>query len=190
MWPWGHAAVGYLLYSLWCRRRDGRAPTAAAALSLAVGTQFPDLVDKPLGWTLGVLPSGRAGAHSLLVAAPVLALLWWRLDGDLWRRARAGFALGYLTHLATDGLYPLVEGEFADLAFLLWPALALPAGDESAGIVAHLLAADVTPYLLAELLLFVGASTLWVVDGLPGLGAVWRWCRRRAARASAALSGR
>ncbi len=190
MWPWGHAAVGYLLCSLWIRSRYGRVPTAGFVLPLAVGTQFPDLVDRPLSWTFGVLPSGRAGAHSLLVAVPLLALLWWRLDSDIGRRAWAGFAIGYLVHLATDGIYAFIDGEFAELSYLLWPALALPAYEESTGILAHFLAADITPYLLAELLLFAAATLLWAFDGAPGLRAVGQWCKRRAEGATAALSSR
>ncbi|MBX0287832.1 metal-dependent hydrolase [Haloarcula salinisoli] len=180
MWPWGHAAVGYLLCSLWIRSRYDRRPTAGIVLPLAVGTQFPDLVDKPLAWTFGVLPSGRAGAHSLLVAVPLLALLWWRVDGTTARRAWAGFAVGYLVHLATDGVYALLEGDVSGLTYLFWPALSLPSYAESPGILAHFLAADITPYLLAELLLFAAATLLWAVDGAPGLRAVGRWCKRRA----------
>lgn len=190
MWPWGHAAVAYLLCSLYIRTRYGRAPAAGIVLPLAVGTQFPDLVDKPLAWTVGVLPSGRAGAHSLLVAVPLLAFLWWRLDGPTERRAWAGFAVGYLTHLATDGVYALLDGEFAELSYLLWPALELPSYEESTGIVGHFLAADITPYLLTELLLFAAATLLWAVDGAPGLRAVGRWCKRRADGATTALSSR
>ena len=190
MWPWGHAAVGYLICSLWLRTRYDRKPTAGIVLPLALGTQFPDLIDKPLGWTFGVLPSGRAGAHSLLVAIPLIAFLWWRLDSDAGRQAWASFALGYLSHLATDGLYPLIEGQFADLSYLLWPALTLPAYEESPGIIAHFLAADITPYLLAEVVLFAAATLLWAVDGAPGLRAVGRWCKRRADGATRALSSR
>ena len=190
MWPWGHAAVGYLLCSLWLRSRDGHAPTAAVVLPLAVGTQFPDLIDKPLAWTFGVLPSGRTGAHSLLVAVPLLTFLWWRLDDDTGRRAWAGFAVGYLAHLATDGVYALLDGEFVELSYLLWPALALPTYEESAGIVAHFLAADITPYLLAEVVLFLAATLLWAADGVPGLRAMGRWCKRRADSATTALSSR
>ena len=190
MWPWGHAAVGYLLCSLYLRTRYGRVPTAGVVLPLAVGTQFPDLVDKPLAWTFGVLPSGRAGAHSLLVALPLLAVLWWRLDGRTERRAWVGFATGYLVHLATDGVYALAAGEFDGLAYLLWPVLSLPSYDESAGILAHFLAAEPTPPLLAELLLFAAATLLWAVDGAPGPWAVGRWCKRRVDGATRTLSSR
>ena len=190
MWPWGHAAVAYLLCSLWVRSRDGHAPTAGIVLPLAVGTQFPDLIDKPLAWTFGVLPSGRAGAHSLLVAVPLLALLWWRFSSPAARRAWAGFAIGYLTHLATDGVYSVLDTEFAELAYLLWPAVSLPPAEESTGIVGHFLAADMTPFLLFEIVLFAVATLLWAVDGAPGLRAIGRWCKRRADGATTALSSR
>jgi hypothetical protein len=170
--------------------RHRRLPTAGVVLPLAVGTQFPDLVDKPFAWTFGILPSGRAGAHSLLVAVPLLALLWWHFDSDTGRRAWAGFAVGYLAHLATDGLYPLLDGEFAELSFLLWPALPLPTYAESAGIVAHFAAAEVTVPLLVEVGLFALATVVWAADGLPGLRTAGRWCKRRVDVATAALSSR
>lgn len=58
MWPWGHAAIGYLLFSMDTRLRYGRRPGGPATILLFFGTQFPDLVDKPLAWTLPLLPSG------------------------------------------------------------------------------------------------------------------------------------
>ena len=60
MWPWGHLALGYLLHSPLARARFGRPPTDRATLLLVIGTQLPDLVDKPLAWWLGVLPAGRS----------------------------------------------------------------------------------------------------------------------------------
>ena len=65
MWPWGHLAVGYLVYSGLSRWRFGRLPGSVATLAVALGTQLPDLVDKPLAWTVNVLASGRSLAHSL-----------------------------------------------------------------------------------------------------------------------------
>lgn len=190
MWPWGHIAVGYLLCSLWYRWRDGNVPTAGVAISLAVGTQFPDLIDKPLAWTFGVLPSGRAGAHSLLIAIPLLVFLWWRVDSSAKRRAWGGFALGYLAHLAADGVYSLVDAEFAELSYLFWPVLALPGYDESTGIVAHFLTANITLPLLSELVLFVAATLLWTADGTPGVRLVGRWCKHGTDGVITALSRR
>ena len=60
MLPWGHLAVGYLAYSLAVRVRSGGPPAGLAVAALAVGTQFPDLIDKPLVSWVSVLPSGRS----------------------------------------------------------------------------------------------------------------------------------
>ena len=49
MWPWEHLAIGYLAYSLLGRLAWRRPPTVGTAITVAFGTQFPDLVDKPLG---------------------------------------------------------------------------------------------------------------------------------------------
>ncbi len=102
MWPLGHAAVGYLLYTLATRARFDRPPTALALCALLVGTQFPDLVDKPLAWYVGVLPTGRTLAHSLLVLIPVsLVVLALARRYD---RTELGFAfvLGALSHAVVD----------------------------------------------------------------------------------------
>jgi len=45
--------------------RKGRAVTNKEFWFLLFATQLPDLVDKTLGWSLDVLPSGRSLAHSL-----------------------------------------------------------------------------------------------------------------------------
>lgn len=71
MWPWGHLAVGYLLYSAAVRLRTGRPPRAAAVVLLLAGTQLPDVVDKPLAWVYHVVPQGYAVGHSVFVAVPV-----------------------------------------------------------------------------------------------------------------------
>ena len=49
MWPWEHLTIGYLAYSLLSRLAWRRPPTVGTAITVAFGTQFPDLVDKPLG---------------------------------------------------------------------------------------------------------------------------------------------
>lgn len=117
MWSWGHAAVGYLCYVAYLRRRYGSRPRGVTVVALAVGTQFLDIVDKTLAWQFGLLPNGRSLAHSLLVATVVLGALWVLTDGTR-RASAAAFAAGYLTHMFGDALYPLVTGEFHYLGFL------------------------------------------------------------------------
>jgi hypothetical protein len=184
MFPWTHLAAGYLVASLlWrlCGHRLG----GAAAVAAVVGTQFPDLVDKPLAWGLAVLPAGRSLAHSVFTAAAVSAVVLYAAA----RRDRFGpelaFAVGYASHLAGDTLPKLPAGDFDSLTFLLWPLLPLPeyegAGpvvaalaEVSASPVAHLLA---SPGRLAALVLLLA---VWSADGYPGAGGVIRYLGRSA----------
>jgi len=177
MWPWGHLAIGYLVYATYTRYRYDEHPAGLPAVVLAIATQFPDLIDKPLAYEVGVLPEGRALAHSLLVAVPLCALgLWiaWRTTG--WRsRSGAAFAIGYATHLFGDAFWSLFALDLDALSFLVWPVLAAPDYDttsfeghleqltESAGTVST---GTVTPFAI-EWVLFVLAVGLWIWHRLP-----------------------
>jgi hypothetical protein len=178
MWPWEHLAFGYVWYSLGRRLRTGGGPSHREVLALAVGTQLPDLVDKPLAWEFGLLPSGVSLAHSIFVALPVTvaALAVARYRGA--QSTGAAFGVGYLSHLAGDGLYYLlVQGE-ASINFVLWPFV--PAGDGSDQLlvtVPRLWASFVrfleTPrgklYLGLEVAFLAVAVGLWLWDGTPGI---------------------
>jgi membrane-bound metal-dependent hydrolase YbcI (DUF457 family) len=180
MWPWEHALVAYVGYSLLVRVLVRRPPSDGAAVAVVAGSQFPDIVDKPLAWVWQVLPAGRSLAHSLLFVFPVVTLVLlvaWGL-----RRTDLGvaFGVGYLSHLPADVVYPALLGEEADVGFLLFPLV--PIEEEAgSGVVPHLseFFADFTAflatdrgfyYLSAEVGLLVFAILLWVVDGKPGLG--------------------
>lgn len=182
MWPWEHVAVGYLAYSIMTRAWTRRPPRDAAAVAaVGFGALFPDLVDKPLAWTFGVLPSGTSLGHSVVLALPLtaaLALLTWHLGRPT---VGVAFAIGYFLHLPSDALYgalvlgaPVTPGSFA------WP-LAPAAPIERPGFgsnfwhyferyLAFLTGPDGVRYLVAELLLMGGALGLWLRDGAPGLG--------------------
>ena len=184
MWPWDHLAVGYLVVSLWRRWRSGRPPREAEAVAVVVGSQLPDLVDKPLGWGTTLLPSGHSLAHSLPVAIPTsiaVYLIARRFDrGDV----GSSFALAYLSHLPADVFYPMVLGRSPNFAFLFWPFVDI----ESSGTVA--LAGRVvelfvqflefleTPegiaFLFVEVALMLLTLLVWRRDGWPGLGVVRR----------------
>lgn len=188
MWPWEHLAVGYLAYSLWCRAVGRRGPQSDETLLLGFATQFPDLVDKPLGWSTTVLPDGTSLAHSLLVAVPLatLVLLVTRRYG----RPGLGiaFALGYLLHLPADVVYPVLFGGQLNPEILLWPLIPSPPEPtvslfgRTAELVALLLERLSTPagfrYVVLEVLLLVTALVAWISDGVPGLTllspATWR----------------
>lgn len=169
MWPWGHLALGYVLYSLGTRAGTRRGPDAWNVLALALGTQGPDLVDKPLAWWVSVLPGGRTLGHSLLFAGPllvVLAVLAWRVGG---LDRVAAFAVGWVSHLAGDAVEPFLVGSYGELAFLLWPAMPTVVYDVEPSVLWHLSQISLDSVVLAELALVAVVVALWVVDGLPGL---------------------
>ena len=171
MLPWGHAAVGYLLYTALVHYRDDvdGVPAGAPVLALAIGTQFADLVDKPLAWYLGILDSGRSLGHSLLTAVVLLAVVHWLATRYGRRELSVAFAVGHLSHLAADALYPLLRGEWAELGFLLWPVLSRPGVEVDRTVTEVIVASTFSPTGLFELALFVAATALWLRHGAPGL---------------------
>lgn len=174
MWPWGHLAVGYALYSLQSRVVHRRAPRGPAVLWVALGTQFPDLVDKPLAWWLGVIPNGRSLTHSVFAAMLVISVVAWLSHG---RDADVGgaFAVGYLSHLAADAIGPFLAERYERLAFLLWPVLPAVDYEIEGSVAAHLLELELNGQVMAELWLAGFVLALWAVDGFPGP----RWLYRR-----------
>ncbi|PSP22600.1 metal-dependent hydrolase [Halobacteriales archaeon QH_10_65_19] len=122
MWPWGHLAVAYLLSTGYVRARFDRPIRGGPVLWLALDSQLPDLVDKPLAWYVRTLPTGRSLAHSLLVVVP-LAVLAYVLARRVGRReSGAVFGIGVLSHVLSDAL-PALWNPDATASFLLWPAL-------------------------------------------------------------------
>jgi membrane-bound metal-dependent hydrolase YbcI (DUF457 family) len=181
MWPWGHLAVGYLLYSPLARTRFERPPDAQAILLLTFGTQFPDLVDKLLAWELDVLPAGRTLAHSLLTVAVVTTLVYAyskrRGSTDL----GLAFAVGYVSHPFADALFPLLNGQYQYAAYLFWPLFGLPSWVGMRIVLVEplevLLGAepidvDITIHILTELALVALAVRTWRRDGAPAVAAL------------------
>lgn len=175
MWPWGHLAVAYVLYSLYSRARFRRPPRPAPALAAAFGSQFPDLIDKPLAWGLGVLPGGRTLAHSLAFAGPVLAAVF--LAALVYDRVEpaTAFAIAHLSHLATDLSPRVALGYPFGSEYLFWPFLARPfaygaRAFEPPDVVALAVRpfTDPSTYFGAQFALFALALGLWYLDGSPG----------------------
>lgn len=180
MWPWGHLALGYLLFSPGVRLRTGRPPGASAVVLLAIGTQLPDLVDKSLAWVFHVFPQGFGVGHSVFVAVPLglAAILAGRYSGHV--AAGMGFAVGWWSHLAGDLLVGLASENPYTLERVLWPVVTLPPLGRPVTAIGRiqyffgkwleLLRAGDTPVLV---LLYFGpllaAVLLWLVDGAPGL---------------------
>jgi hypothetical protein len=76
MWPPGHVAIAYLLYRAYVGVRPGVEPSGVPVLVLVFGSLLPDLVDKPLAWYLGAIPTGRTLAHSLFVLVPLSVAIY------------------------------------------------------------------------------------------------------------------
>jgi len=174
MLPWGHLAVGYLVYSLVIRLRHRQAPAGPAVIALAVGTQGSDLIDKPLSWTFGILPSGRSLGHSLLFAVLLGAVVWTLVKRYNRRPAAIAFVIGYLSHVIVDVLPAVRAGQWEIVGTLLWPVL--PAyvypGEQDRGIVEFLLALDFAALPLTGIVATILAFGLWVYDGRPGVQTV------------------
>lgn len=189
MLPWGHAAVGYLLYAGWRRWQRDSVPVGIAVIALAVGTQFPDLVDKPLSWTFALLPTGRSLGHSLvtfaLLAGVLIALARWydpQSEGaeppitnpagpSLSRRASlaaTAFVLGYGSHLLADVAAGVATGSF-NVTYLLYPFVALGGSEHGYSFLHFFLSLTLTPLLAFEAVLTVVATGVWLRDGRPGL---------------------
>lgn len=174
MWPWAHGAVAYLAYRL-AGRQARRPPDPMAVVVLGLATQLPDLIDKPLGWYLGVLPAGRSLAHSLLFAGLVCAVAY--SAARRYRRPRlAGvFALGYLSHLAGDAYEHALLGRLEALSFLAYPFVPIPAEPSEVGLLYLLANLRLDVFLAFELVVTAAAVALWLYDGRPGLGVVVGW---------------
>jgi hypothetical protein len=184
MWPWGHAALGYLLYVIYVWVRTREAPTGRGVLALLVGTQTPDLIDKPLAWYLDVLEYGRSLAHSVITGGLILlaVVLYLRHRGH--RRLATAFAIGYLSHLVGDSYTFALAGEWGTIAWLLWPLLPIPnAANELEGLFAHLARLDASVVYSEGVLLAAGVFLLWLLQGAPGLRSTIRWARHAAGTA-------
>ncbi|ARS91515.1 metal-dependent hydrolase [Natrarchaeobaculum aegyptiacum] len=172
MWPLGHVAVAYLCYALATRVRLNAPPGGVAVIVLVFGSQFPDLLDKPLAWYVGVLPTGRTLGHSLLLLVPLSIALY--LLARRHGRAEYGvaFAIGALSHTIVDALPILWDPEETG-AHLLWPVTPVEPYESGAPSVLELFLESLSdPYFVSEFVLAAIAFGYWRRHGYPGLEAV------------------
>ncbi|WP_029601989.1 metal-dependent hydrolase [Halococcus hamelinensis] len=171
MWPWGHLAFGYVLCSMYSRLVYRKPPDGIAVLAIVLGTQLPDLVDKPLAWTFHVLPSGRSLAHSVFAAVLASVVVWAYCR----RRGRsdlgAAFAIGYVSHLVADGYTYLFTGEYVYLSYLGWPLLPPPPFGDEGTFLTHLQNITLSPGFALQLVMAVVVYVVWIEDGAPGRAA-------------------
>lgn len=189
MWPWEHIAFSYLGYSGLSHASGNGSPGHWATIITVVASLLPDIVDKPLAWGIGVLPAGRSLGHSLLVAIPVILVIYavsWRLKrGPI----ATPLAVGYLSHLAGDVIYPLVVKREFRAGFLFWPLR--PAESDNGppqallghvmevlrDFAAFLMTTPGLAYLYIELLALLFAMFVWLNDGAPGPGVLRKFYR-------------
>ncbi|MDB2263700.1 metal-dependent hydrolase [Halorubrum ezzemoulense] len=168
MLPWGHAAFGYLIYSVYARWQIGHPPIGLAVFALGLGTQFPDLIDKPLTWTIPLLPYGRSLSHSLVTFSVVVLVLRRLTQYPDQRTLVSAFAIGYVSHLVGDSIYPVLTQEYTGLGYWLWPLTSVPEG-ESRSFIEFFLTLEATPMVVFGGVLTVVSLVVWVYDGLPGV---------------------
>ena len=177
MLPWGHFGVAYLVYSLYARGRFRRPPRPEPALAVVFGSQFADLIDKPLAWWLGILPSGRSLAHSLVFAAVLIVVVYAAALALERVETATAFVIAHLSHLLADLPPRLFLGYPFNAEFLFWPFLPQPAfayGDrlfEPPAVVEFVVTPLTDPFVFSvfQIALFGLALALWYVDGCPGL---------------------
>jgi hypothetical protein len=189
MWPWEHLAVGYLLYSAYARVRTTGRLDDRRVLLLAVCTQLPDLIDKPLAWTFGMVSDGTAVGHSIFVVGPLLVAGLYLENDRLSTSYVPAIAIGVGSHLLADTVYPVLAGEGPIApSVLLWP-LVTTSDPASAGLIATFFRFFTdfveflgTPlgllYVLLEMALVGLAVVVWVRDGTPGVRPVLRPLKR------------
>ncbi|MCU4752495.1 metal-dependent hydrolase [Halobacteria archaeon AArc-curdl1] len=184
MWPWEHLAVAYVLYSLCTNLWLHRSPSTRETIAVAIGSQLPDLVDKPLAWTFGLTETGYSIGHSIFVA-PLICLVAFAvvIRSDTVMPA-VGFSLAYASHLVTDVLNPVRYGRPIEPRVVLWPLSSPPTGNHG-GLVDHfvlyvlrdttaIVESGLTFQLGIQLLLGLAVVGLWLSDGAPVLSDGWR----------------
>lgn len=175
MIPWAHAGIGYLLWSGSTHYYEERPPGDVEVWLLLLGTQFPDLVDKPLAWSVGVLPSGRSLGHSLLTVTVLFVILYAVARRRDQRTLAVAFTVGHLSHSLADTVNPLLEGRYGYLDYLLWPLLGGPKSELNRSIVEHFLSIRPSDLLGVQSLIALLVIVLWVHDGMPGLPTQKLW---------------
>jgi len=182
MWPWTHVAFGYVWYSVAVHLLLRRRPTDVPAILAGVSALLPDLVDKPLAWSIGATGTGYGPAHSLFVGIPIVALVavgLWR-----WARLELGIALfvGYASHLLGDIIFQYFDDGRIVTAVVTWP-FGPAASESTGGILDHvvhylryyvhaIVTGEATTYVVMTIGIVVGVFALWIADGTPGLALV------------------
>ena len=121
MQPSEHFIVAVLPTAAYVIARDRRLPSLQFLAVVFVGSQLPDLVDKPLAHQFGLLPSGRVFFHSIPIALPlILLVLYYAIRTDRLRLGGA-YAFAHASHLFADNRRALLDPNRGFPPDLLWP---------------------------------------------------------------------
>ncbi|MXV64426.1 metal-dependent hydrolase [Natronorubrum sp. JWXQ-INN-674] len=189
MWPWEHAIMGYLVYSLFCHTVFRDSPGGLEAFAVVFASVLPDLIDKPLAWEYGVFDVGYAIGHSIFFAVPLSIIVGLIARSAGRPRAGLAFALGYLIHLPADVLDAYLRDDVVQFELMLWPIATVDGDDPSHGFLdyfgqlfgryqSELLAGDLSTYLWLQLGMALFALSLWLYDGAPVLRELLVGCKR------------
>ncbi|WP_396613793.1 metal-dependent hydrolase (plasmid) [Haloferax sp. S1W] len=183
MWPWEHLLFGYVWFSAVNRAVWRDHISDSVGLAVVLSTQAPDLIDKPLSWTFGLITTGYGPAHSLLVGVPILLVV----AGIAWTRDKIRLAVAivvaYSSHLVGDVLALRANGP--NVGRVLWPLVPRDPYETDLGFVerfteyfgtfvVQMMHPENSLLVLGYVALFGAVAVLWVVDGTPGI----RWARR------------
>ena len=159
--PSEHFIIAFLPIAAYAVIRDQRLPSLPLIAVAFLGSQFPDLVDKPLAYELSLIPTGRVFMHSLPFAIPLaIAVVAYGIRTERVRLAVA-FAFAHLSHLVADNqqLLPPNPRVSPDLLWPLQPPVArsaIPNWAGSGSVNLHLWTAfSVTVLALAAYVLVV-----------------------------------
>jgi len=197
MWPWEHAIVAYLTYSLCCHTVFRDSPTGLEAFAVVFASVLPDLIDKPLAWEFGVFDNGYAIGHSIFFAVPLAVLIGTLARTATRPRVGLAFALGYLSHLPADVVDSLFRQGVFQVELMLWPITSVDGRPPGPGVLevffhfferywSVVLSGDLSTYLLLQFGLAGVVLLVWLVDGAP----VLRECLFAGRRAIRLLLGR
>lgn len=122
--PLAHFLVAFLPLAAYCFARYGRLPRGGLVLLLLFATLLPDLIDKPLAWAFGVIPSGRMLAHSLVIAVPIVTAIAYVAYRRGYGVLGIVFAFGYFSHLVGDHYSVLYLGrDYYFFPNMFWPLM-------------------------------------------------------------------
>lgn len=137
MYPAEHFLFALTPLTVYTLARWRRLPSGPMVLLLLVATQLPDVIDKPLAWTLAILPSGRMLAHSVVVSLPILSVLVLLAARRGYGQGAVVFSAGYLSHIVSD-FYPILRygTDYYFFPNLFWPLMTANP-DRTASFAAH-----------------------------------------------------